>query len=283
MPADRLITVPPDVGDGWTQTTITFPCWASAEAVATAHLGPLLRDRTDAADWWFVRKRPCWRLRYRPARPDTDRRVADALDTLTATGILQGWNPAVYEPEQVAFGGPAAMATAHRLFHHDSRAVLDHMHQPTAGLPGRRERTVLASTVLLRAAGLDWYEQGDVWATLALHRPARTSAAPVAATAAPAMRHLLTLDMDRPDTAASLERLGHWIAGFDTTGRVLADLARAGRLRRGLRAVLTHHVIFHWNRHGLPYADQRALAVLARDAILGPVPAAVPETSRCRA
>lgn len=261
MPADELITTrPPPDSDGWSQVTIEFPDWSTGEAAAVRHLRPLLHDDLGIADWRYVRKRPCWRVRYRPVRGDTDRLLAAALDALVAAGALSRWNHAVYEPERLAFGGPDGMDVAHRLFHEDSAAILDRA--PPDG-PARREPAVVTVTVLLRAAGLDWYEQGDVWAAVADHRRVRTPVAPPAATAPAAMRHLLTLDISeqRP--------LGTWTDAFAKAGSRLEALAHVGRLRRGLRAVLTHHVIFHWNRLGLPYPDQRALAVLARDVIMG--------------
>ncbi|MWA04982.1 hypothetical protein F8568_032375 [Actinomadura sp. LD22] len=35
----------------------------------------------------------------------------------------------------------------------------------------RRELSILLCTVLFRAAGLEWYEQGDAWHLIAQHRP----------------------------------------------------------------------------------------------------------------
>nr|WP_285779256.1 lantibiotic dehydratase C-terminal domain-containing protein [Microtetraspora sp. NBRC 13810] len=60
-----------------------------------------------------------------------------------------------------------------------------------------------------------------------------------------------------------------WPAAYATTGRDLAGFAAAGRLRRGLRAVLTHHVIFAWNRTGLPHATQASLAAAASGVVSG--------------
>jgi thiopeptide-type bacteriocin biosynthesis protein len=73
---------------------------------------------------------------------------------------------------------------------------------------------------------------------------------------------------------ASLAFADDWAAVFVAAGRELADLAATGQLRRGLRAVLAHHIIFAWNRHGLPYATQTALASTAKLAVFGPDPAA---------
>lgn len=138
------------------------------------------------------------------------------------------------------------------------------------GLFGRRELSVLAVSRLLRAAGLDWYEQGDVWARVAESRTA-LSGCTVSARAPAAVRRLLTLDTGPRSALVSdgpLTAVRTWLAGFDEAGTRLGELARLGRLTRGLRAVLAHHVVFHWNRLALPPQDQLTLAVLAREALL---------------
>jgi protein-L-isoaspartate(D-aspartate) O-methyltransferase len=64
---------------------------------------------------------------------------------------------------------------------------------------------------------------------------------------------------------------GHeeWVAAFERAGSTLAYLAAHGELTRGLRAVITHHVIFHANRAGLPTANQRTLSHIAREVVMG--------------
>lgn len=42
------------------------------------------------------------------------------------------------------------------------------------------------------------------------------------------------------------------MTAFDIAGRTLATAATDGTLERGVRNILAHHVIFHWNRLGLP-------------------------------
>jgi len=54
-----------------------------------------------------------------------------------------------------------------------------------------------------------------------------------------------------------------WVSAFEQAGQTLAALAAAGTIRRGLRAVLAHHVIFHANRAGISVRDQAILASLA--------------------
>lgn len=68
--------------------------------------------------------------------------------------------------------------------------------------------------------------------------------------------------------AGPLAAVAGWAAAFDRVGGQLADLARRGTLERGLRAVLTHQVIFHWNRLGLSAAEQGTLAALAKEVVM---------------
>lgn len=50
--------------------------------------------------------------------------------------------------------------------------------------------------------------------------------------------------------------------------QALGNAVQAGTLDRGLRQVLSYHVIFHWNRLGLSMRGQSVLAWAARAAIL---------------
>ena len=49
----------------------------------------------------------------------------------------------------------------------------------------------------------------------------------------------------------------------------LRRLRETGKLTCGLRTVVALHVIFHWNRIGLPATTQATLAQAAREAIFG--------------
>ncbi|MGH2599504.1 MAG: thiopeptide-type bacteriocin biosynthesis protein [Dehalococcoidia bacterium] len=253
----------------WHHCTVEFTDPAAAERVAATDLGPALTTAQDSGllhGWWYTRKRRDWRLRYHAERPAV---VTDLLDNLAAAGRIIGWAPGVYEPETVAFGGDAAMGIAHELFCHDSRHLLLHIGEPASPSLGRRETSTVLCSVLLRGAGLDWYEQGDVWAKVAELRPngPSTTALPPerARVLAQAMRRLMTVDARALCAPASGALTGQdrWVAAFENAGQALAELARQGRLRRGLRAILAHHVIFHANRAGLSLAHQSTLAALA--------------------
>jgi thiopeptide-type bacteriocin biosynthesis protein len=76
----------------WRQANVAFPDWERAEAVALAHLTPLIRAAEDEGDltaWFIVRKRPCWRVRYLPA-VDAQDRLGPGLDALVAERHISG-------------------------------------------------------------------------------------------------------------------------------------------------------------------------------------------------
>jgi protein-L-isoaspartate(D-aspartate) O-methyltransferase len=261
--------MPPDRSDRWQQHDITFADRKSAQSAIVERIAPVLlaaeRDG-QLTGWWFMNKQP-WPLRYRADEPSPA--VEALLSDLVQNGTAVSWLPYIYEPETHAFGGPQAMDIAHDLFHKDSRHLLTQQSAPEQ--LGRRETAVLLASVMMRAAGLDWFEQGDVWAKVAALRPA-TGLLPSARAAelAPAMRKLMTVDAHsvcRPN--GPLAEHHEWVAAFEWAGTAIADLAGSGVLTRGLRGVIAHHVIFHANRAGLLRDDQSALSHIAREVIMG--------------
>lgn len=268
----------------WISITLTTPERGLAEQHAATVLLPALGDaEADGAlaSWWFVRKSPEWRWRLQPQphrADDLSRDLASTLDTLAAEHFDITWQRRHYEPETLAFGGAAGMDVAHQFFHADSRAVLDHLrhrHSRRDAAPrfGDREASLLICTTLLRSAGLDWHEQGDVWARVTQLRPPAAgdrNVRPAATDLVDKVGRYLQLDTRALLHDAHAREIGPWLAAADRAGASLQTLAAAGGLRRGLRAVLALHVIFHWNRLGLPATTQAVLADAATTATLGP-------------
>jgi thiopeptide-type bacteriocin biosynthesis protein len=129
---------------------------------------------------------------------------------------------------------------------------------------------------MMRAAQLDLFEQGDVWARVASYRQPAPGSSPDAPGLAEKARRLLTADaQSQMRDGATLAHCAGRAAAYADAGRSLAGLNAAGQLHRGLRDVLAHHVIFAWNRLGLPYLTQSVMAGAAKSAVFGPDPATV--------
>ncbi|MFJ2296173.1 thiopeptide-type bacteriocin biosynthesis protein [Streptomyces sp. NPDC087894] len=259
----------------WWQTYLHFTDWSNADSTFAAHFLPILREAEAAGaidGWWYTRKHPCWRLRLR-VQPASGAKltIGDGFDRLVSEGHLQRWWPGIYEPETPAFGGKTSMTAAHALFVTDSREI-QQLRLRDDLVIGPRELSVLLCTIMMRAARLEWYEQGDVWDRVITteHRSAVSDVPPERLNArAQEIRPLLLADSDtllRP--GGPLEPVVEWAAAFRRTGQTLMDGVQDGTLDRGLRQVLSYHVIFHWNRLGLSVRGQSILAWAARTAIL---------------
>ncbi|MEV6980952.1 thiopeptide-type bacteriocin biosynthesis protein [Sphaerisporangium sp. NPDC051017] len=254
----------------WRQANVSFADRHDAERLAVARIGPVLRDAEEhglVSAWFFTRKEQ-WRFRWLPTSPAAADTV---LHALTEVGESMTWISVICEFEPVAFGGPAGMDAACKLFHADSRHLLRRLQ--TDPPLRQRETSILLCGVLLRGAGLDWFEQGDVWARVAELRPYENiiPRAPESAREfLDAMHTLMTIDaagLCDPAKRGPLHGYQAWIAAFEQTGQTLARLNRHGQLERGLRAVLAHHLIFHFNRAGLSGMDQATMAALAVEVV----------------
>lgn len=257
----------------WWQVTVDFPDPATAEHTAAHHLAPAL----DGWDWFFVRK-SAWRCRISLPHGATERVTAqDQLTThlegLVASGHLNGWVRGVYEPETRAFGGTEAIDAAHVLWCADTHHLMSFLTSIPDGADGRRELAVLLGRTLLRAAGLDWYEQGDVWDQVAATRPLPPDLSAPPESLHHQMHCLLSVDPG-PEaahfTTGAFASHAAWARAFHTCGHALAEIATRGRLERGLRAVLAHHLRFAWNRIGLSAPEQAALSHTATTVIFDP-------------
>jgi thiopeptide-type bacteriocin biosynthesis protein len=284
-----------EAAQGWYSVSVQFADWSAAEQTALTGLGPQLEqaERTGAlAGWWFLRKYPCWRLRCKPGsaatRADAESAVSKILDSLMTDGLVDRWRQTIYEPESLVFGGPQVMDAAHDLFHADSRGVLDYVrrHHPSAmpgDILGRRELSVILCCTLFFGAGQEPHEQGDIWHRVEQLRPLPSDTPATRLTAmTSALQVLMKLDTSPTsplfNKGSALAFIEPWAAAFETAGRRLGDAAHTGTLHRGVRDVLAHHVIFAWNRMGLDSRTQGILARAARDTVMNPSTAPLPDT-----
>lgn len=254
--------------DGWRQFTVDFTDWRAAERIAVAQFAPVLVQ--GGSRWFFTRKGASWRIRIQ----NPNEGMTSLLDALASDFSINGWRPGIYEAETYAFGGIAGMETTHQLFHTDSAAILRHLARESLVHRRRTEISILLCVRLLRGAKLDWYEQGDVWARVAAHRPAPDGPRHRLSTA---LHRLLTTDAWAVANSPLTPFQG-WGAAFERAGHELWRLSASDNLNCGVRAVLAQHVLFHWNRIGLPADAQGSLAAHSRDLVMNGCAPAEPET-----
>ncbi|MCX5286506.1 thiopeptide-type bacteriocin biosynthesis protein [Streptomyces sp. NBC_01622] len=265
----------------WQQVNIEFTDYPTAQRAFLAYLLPSLREACDVGAigaWWFVRKFPCWRLRVvpgpQPMGECAPEPVHAALDSAVSWGVVKRWWPSPYEAETVAFGGTDGMRIAHALFHADSAGVLDYLRGPAAeaSVPlDAKATSLIITSLLLRAAGQEWSEQGDVWARVEAKRPLPDDVPPERVTAMTGrVRKLLTADTASALTGSNpLAPLGEWADAIERSGQALGNAGREGRLGLGTRGILARHILFHWNRMGFTTRQQAIWSRAARETILG--------------
>lgn len=261
---------------GWYQVYVKFADYSTAARAFRVYLLPALGEET-VGPWWFLRKHPYWRLRVHPApgapAEPVISHVTQALHSAASWGVVEEWKPSLYEPEAIAFGGLQGLEIAHRLFHADSLGVLAYDQLAEKGvdrLPDAKVVSLLLLASLLRSAGLEWGEQGDVWGQVEAKRalPADVPPAKVSTMVDP-MRSLLTVDAGAVFAESTPASLRTWLTGMRREGQALQQAAHANRLGLRLRGILAKHVIFHWNRMGFSVRQQAIWARAAREALLG--------------
>ncbi|GAB4086345.1 methyltransferase, FxLD system [Myceligenerans cantabricum] len=245
----------------WHQLNLTFETPAAAERWATQHARDILAaaQTNDTIDsWWYIRKHPDWRMRIHTPTTYLPDELTSALTTHAA---VREHAAVIYEPETYRFGGPAAMDAAHHLFATDSGHIINHLADHPSRDESRPELAVRLITRMMDAAGLELFEQGDVWQAVAERRETDTTPDPTPATVS-ALQTLITAAGDAPDSP--LTRKASWADSFEEAGRRLARLAATGHLTRGLRAILADHALFTFNRFAIPASTQAVLAAAAR-------------------
>ena len=237
---------------------------------------------------WFLRKPPDVRLRLGVTGRDDEgarNRLGAAIEAATVDGHVTGWAWSRYEPETARFGGPGAVAVAHRHFcrdtwawHRTDRRLRAHaVAMPPApatraGSHGPAVAELLGATVLARSAALvatladtGGLRPDRVWDHL------RELAAPISPEDGPRTDPEPDTGPDTgrdADTGGPASEPSHpprpdeqaWIEA-DRVAHEIPDLPTAVSERWAALVIQ-----FDCNRWGVGGAGQRALARLAPDA-----------------
>ncbi|HEY4002699.1 MAG TPA: thiopeptide-type bacteriocin biosynthesis protein [Candidatus Xenobia bacterium] len=204
--------------------------------------------------WFFMRKAPALRLRFEGR--GLDDKVRGFLDDMVAAGTVVAWQPAAYEPETHLFGGREGMEVAHRHFTVDAATA--------ARLELASEDFAAWSAAMLhdlfrRATG-DLWEVWEVWKNL---ERLRNPAPDVDAEAVETARRIVVGEGPQGALADAYRTANQGAADG------LRELADAGRLNAGVRALLPFYTVFHWNRFRL-HVPQQTRMMAAMQAVLNP-------------
>jgi thiopeptide-type bacteriocin biosynthesis protein len=205
--------------------------------------------------YFFMRKAPGVRFRFRARDDGMAAVVTAALDELGRAGAVARWFPSCYEPETFQFGGAEAMELAHAHFFVDARAwwTWEKLRRADAT---RLSPEVFSLAVLndLFVRMLDGAEEvWDVWCQLARLHDALPAAEPSPVPALTIADLVARVDGGERDLLA---RYADANAAYALGMRALFE---SGKLLWAFRLVLPFVALFHWNRYGFSTLQRRRM------------------------
>jgi thiopeptide-type bacteriocin biosynthesis protein len=251
----------------WLYFRIAVQSNQQANRILAQEIAPLLKKlgaQYPILGWWWINKMDvCGNaLRLRVHVSDAQTEAGPALEKHFKD---VGWNVAQlrYEPELCLFGGPAGIRLAHAYFCFESEFLADWMRQSDESdhvLPEGLSLAIVLRT--LRAAGLDLFEQWDVFDRLCHKRPQTAGSTTPSSIQAVASKVVHAgpgpvFELYAGEKADLLKKYGETLDSF---GQELARAVYAGQLECGLREFLTPLILFHWNRTGFLPRLQAALS-----------------------
>jgi thiopeptide-type bacteriocin biosynthesis protein len=265
-------------GAGWLQfgLTVTSPGPRLYAALRQAALEALSGGL--AAEFFFMHKPPGIRLRYRPTEgAPLEGYLSERLSGWKRQGLVVGWRPGVYEPEEHLFGGSASMRSAHRVFTADSLAWLGY-HSAADDRGPAWMMSLLMVRALLDALQIVGWEDRDVWDRLRRQAGRRLCPSTAGLPRLERLGAVLREAWLAPDALAA--RLSGPVrelvacyreSVMGESKRWFEDCFEAGLATAGPREVAAFMIVFHWNRGGFGWARQALVteALLTRGLVEG--------------
>jgi thiopeptide-type bacteriocin biosynthesis protein len=249
------------------------PCRRLYYELATT-VGDLLDDK-DIGEFFFMHKPPGLRVRFETAGAKRARLQAVLEERFCQwrdQGLIDQWNPAVYEPEAYLFGGPISMRSVHGLFTADSMAWLAfHALAEDDATTHARGPAWAISLAMLRglfdALKIVGWEDLDVWDRVRWQTGRRLEGQDNVSAGFSQLVGLLRQAWSQPDALRELfspkiqevldvyrrsveEEAARWRSDyFSTTGALI-----------GPREAAAYIIVFHWNRGGFSVIRQAMIA-----------------------
>jgi thiopeptide-type bacteriocin biosynthesis protein len=217
---------------------------------------PVWRRQRIVSRFFFQRKAPDVRLRFHGSRDVLVARLRPVLSRMKAEGHVGRSFHSVYEPEERRFGGRECMRHVHAYWEADSLAwiALDRMFEAgTFSIDYPDLMAAILNDLFWRTLG-DGDEVWDTWCNLV---SLLQSEAEVHAQAGdPIMLDVLATRVSGTGLAI-LD--GYRQANGALAEGLLHEWSR-GRMRSGMRAILSDFALFTLNRHGFDQASAAAVA-----------------------
>jgi thiopeptide-type bacteriocin biosynthesis protein len=227
------------------------PLFRSLEAAL-----PAWRRQRIVSRFFFQRKPPDLRLRFRGPRDALVTRLQPLLSEMKAEGRVGRSFYSVYEPEERRFGGRECMRHVHAYWDADSVAwiLLDRLFEAgTFRIDYPDLMAAILNDIFWRMLG----DGGEVWDTWCNLTFLLDSEAVVHERAAdPLLLEALAAQASDVELAI-LDRYRH--ANVALTEGLLREWNR-GRMRSGMRSILPYVALFTLNRHGFGQAKAAAVA-----------------------
>jgi thiopeptide-type bacteriocin biosynthesis protein len=216
-----------------------------------------------ATEFFFMHKPPGMRLRYLPVEgAPLEGYLSERLSAWKRQGLIVGWRPGVYEPEEHLFGGSASMRSVHRVFTADSLAWLGY-HGAADDRGPAWMMSLLMVRALLDALQIVGWEDRDVWDRVRRRAGRRLRPSMAGLPRLERLGAVLSEAWSAPDALAARlpgsvrELVASYRESVMGEGkRWFADCFEAGLATAGPREVAAFMIVFHWNRGGFGWARQ---------------------------
>jgi thiopeptide-type bacteriocin biosynthesis protein len=218
---------------------------------------PSWRQQRIVSQFFFQRKPPDLRLRFRGHRESLLARLRPLLSQMKAEGHIGRSFYSVYEPEQRQFGGRECMRLVHAYWDADSMAwiALDRfIEAKTFGIPYPALMAAILNDLFWRTLH-DGGEVWDTWCNVVALLQGETEGH------APSFDPPLFESLAGRASEAEVEILRRYREANETLAAGLLRAWDRGKVSSGMRSILPYVALFTLNRHGF---DQPKATEVAR-------------------
>lgn len=226
-------------------------------------------------EFFFMHKPPGLRVRFQTAghrHSTVDDVLRNQFRAWQRAGLIEQWEPGVYEPEAYLFGGPVSMRSVHRLFTTDSLTWLGY-HALAQGQGSDVQRgpawamSLLMVRILFDVLEIVGWEDLDVWDRVRSQTGRQLGEVTAGNESFTQLVYALRQGWSHPDKLLALlsPEVRHLVSLYrrsvqEEGPRWLADYFKTCEALIGPREAAAYLIVFHWNRAYFPMTRQALIA-----------------------